>query len=126
MLKLKSKTGVEDPNSSTGAGFLYLRFPGGFWGGFIGGFLSSLAYSFTNYTFYKHKLKVYTNDKQLFMMPLGMISGMHSNVVSKDGLNYYADYNSFMCFDDSLKLVYRTKINNKKINTKKYFIKETR
>ena len=49
MLKLKSKTGVEDPNSSTGAGFLYIRFPGGFWGGFIGGFLGSLAYSFTKF-----------------------------------------------------------------------------
>ena len=124
MLKLYSKTGIEDPNSSTG--FIYLSFPGGFWSGFLGGFGSSLIQSALQYTHNKHRLNVSTNDRQLFMMPSKMISGMHSNIVSKGGLNYYADYNSFMCFDDSLKLVYKTKINNKKINTNRSFIKESR
>ena len=82
MLKLKSKTGVEDPDC--------------------------------------------TGDRQLFMMPSKKICGMHSNVVSKGGLNYYADYNSFMCFDDSLKLIYRTKANNIKISPEKYIIKESK
>ena len=124
MLKLKSKTGVEDPNSSTG--FVCIGFPGGFWGGFIGGFVASLVHSVAQYTHNKHIFNISTNDRQLSMMPLRMISGMHSNIVSKGGLNYYADYNSFMCFDDSLKLVYKTKINNKKINTNRSFIKESR
>ena len=124
MLKLYSKTGIEDPNSSTG--FIYLSFPGGFWSGFLGGFGISLIQSALQYTHNKHRLNVSTNDRQLFMMPSKMISGMHSNIVSKGGLNYYADYNSFMCFDDSLKLVYKTKINNKKINTNKSFINESR
>lgn len=124
MLKLYSKTGIEDPNSSTG--FIYLSFPGGFWSGFLSGFGSSLIQSALQYTHNKHRLNVSTNDRQLFMMPSKMISGMHSNIVSKGGLNYYADYNSFMCFDDSLKLVYKTKINNKKINTNKSFINESR
>ena len=60
------------------------------------------------------------------MMPSKKICGMHSNVVSKDGLNYYADYNSFMCFDDSLKQIYRTKVNNIKISPKNYIIKESK
>ena len=124
ILKLKSKTGVEDPNSTTG--FIYLGFPGGFIGGFIGGFFSSLANSMIQYKNSKHRFNVSTNEQQLFMMPLKMISGMHSNVVSKDGLNYYADYNSFMCFDDSLKLIYRTKANNIKISPKNYIIKESK
>ena len=124
MLKLKSKTGVEDPNSTTG--FIYFGFPGGFWGGFIGGFFSSITNSLANYMLYKQRLNVKTNDRQLFMMPSKKISGIHSNVVSKGGLNYFADYNSFKCFDDSLKLIYKTKINNNKINTRKYFIKESR
>lgn len=124
ILKLKSKTGVEDPNSTTG--FIYLGFPGGFIGGFIGGFFSSLANSMIQYKNSKHRFNVSTNEQQLFMMPLKMISGMHSNVVSKGGLNYYADYNSFMCFDDSLKLIYRTKANNIKISPKNYIIKESK
>lgn len=124
ILKLKSKTGVEDPNSSTG--FIYLGFPGGFIGGFIGGFFSSLANSMIQYKNSKHRFNVSTNEQQLFMMPSKMISGMHSNVVSKGGLNYYADYNSFMCFDDSLKLIYRTKANNIKISPKNYIIKESK
>ena len=124
ILKLKSKTGVEDPNSTTG--FIYLGFPGGFIGGFIGGFFSSLANSMIQYKNSKHRFNVSTNEQQLFMMPSKMISGMHSNVVSKDGLNYYADYNSFMCFDDSLKQIYRTKVNNIKISPKNYIIKESK
>ena len=125
ILKLKSKTGVEDPNSTTG--FMYLGFPGGgFIGGFISGFFGSLANSMIQYKNSKHRFNVSTNEQQLFMMPLKMISGMHSNVVSKDGLNYYADYNSFMCFDDSLKLIYRTKANNIKISPKNYIIKESK
>ena len=124
ILKLKSKTGVEDPNSTTG--FIYFGFPGGFWGGFIGGFFSSLANSMIQYKNSKHRFNVSTNEQQLFMMPSKMISGMHSNVVSKDGLNYYADYNSIMCFDDSLKLIYRTKANNIKISPKNYIIKESK
>ena len=124
ILKLKSKTGVEDPNSTTG--FMYIGFPGGgFIGGFISGFFGSLANSMVLYKNSKHRFNVSKNEQQLFMMPLKMISGMHSNVVSKDGLNYYADYNSFMCFDDSLKQIYRTKVNNIKISPKNYIIKES-
>lgn len=115
MLKLKSKTGIEDPDGT--GGLMYFAF----------GIIGYTTYYFSTRNLHQnYNTGTYTNDRQLFMMPSKKISGMHSNVVSKDGLNYYADYNSFMCFDDSLKLVYRTKINNKKINTKKYFIKETK
>lgn len=115
MLKLKSKTGVEDPDGT--GGLMYFAF----------GIIGYTSYYFSTRNLHQnYNTGTYTNDRQLFMMPSKKISGMHSNVVSKGELNYYADNNSFMCFDDSLKLVYRTKINNKKINTKKYFIKETK
>ncbi len=115
MLKLKSKTGVE---YSDGTGhFMFFAF------GLIGYLTYNAA---TQYIHRNNNTGTYTNDGQLFMMPSKKFSGMHSNVVSKDGLNYYADYNSFKCFDDNLNLIYSTKINNKKINTLKYFIKESK
>lgn len=115
MLKLKSKTGVEDPDCT--GGLMYFAF----------GIIGYTSYYFSTRNLHQnYNTGTYANDRQLFMMPSKKICGMHSNIVSKGGLNYYADYNSFMCFDDSLKLVYKTKINNKKINTNKSFINESR
>ena len=115
MLKLKSKTGIEDPDGT--GGLMYFAF----------GLIGYTTYYFTTKHIHRnYNTGMNANDRQLFMMPSKKISGMHSNIVSKGGLNYYADCNYFMCFDDSLKLVYKTKINNNKINTKKYFIKESR
>ena len=114
MLKLKSKTGVEDQNNS--GVFMYMAF------GLIG--YTSYMASLSRHHNYNANMR--TDAQQLFMMPSRMISGMHSNVVSKGGLNYYADYNSFMCFDDSLKQIYRTKVNNIKISPKNYIIKESK
>lgn len=114
MLKLKSKTGVEDQNNS--GFFMYMAF----------GLIGYTTYMAALSSHHNYNAEMRTNDQQLFMMPSKMVSGMHSNVVSKGGLNYYADYNSFKCFDDSLKLIYKTKINNNKINTRKYLIKESR
>ena len=115
MLKLKSKTGVEDPDGT--GGLMYIAF----------GLIGYTTYYFTTQNIHRnYNVGTYANDRQLFMMPSKKICGMHSNVVSKDGLNYYADYNSFMCFDDSLKLIYRTKANNIKISPEKYIIKESK
>ena len=115
MLKLKSKTGVEDPDGT--GGLMFIAF----------GLIGYTTYYFTTQNIHRnYNVGTYANDRQLFMMPSRMISGMHSNVVSKDGLNYYADYNSFMCFDDSLKLIYHTKANNIKISPEKYIIKESK
>lgn len=115
MLKLKSKTGVEDPDGT--GGLMFIAF----------GLIGYTTYYFTTQNIHRnYNVGTYANDRQLFMMPSKKICGMHSNVVSKDGLNYYADYNSFMCFDDSLKLVYRTKANNIKISPKDYIIKESK
>lgn len=115
MLKLKSKTGIEDPDGT--GGLMYFAF----------GLIGYTTYYFTTKHIHRnYNTGMNANDRQLFMMPSKKISGMHSNIVSKGGLNYFADHNSFKCFDDSLKLVYKTKINNNKINTIKYFIKESR
>lgn len=115
MLKLKSKTGVEDPDCT--GGLMYFAF----------GIIGYTSYYFSTRNLHQnYNTGTYANDRQLFMMPSKKICGMHSNIVSKDGLNYYADYNSFMCFDDSLKLIYRTKANNIKISPEKYIIKESK
>ena len=117
MLKLKSKTGIPDNNS---AGFFaYMAF-----GRY--GLIGYSSYMAAQSMRHDYDTKMRTNDRQLFMQPSTMVSGMHSNIVSKGGLNYYADYNSFMCFDDSLKLVYRTKIYNNKISTINTSIKESK
>ena len=117
MLKLKSKTGIPDNNS---AGFFaYMAF-----GRY--GLIGYSSYMAAQSMRHDYNTEMHTNDRQLFMQPSTMVSGMHSNIVSKGGLNYYADYNSFMCFDDSLKLVYRTKIYNNKISTINTSIKESK
>ena len=88
MLKLKSKTGIPDNNS---AGFFaYMAF-----GRY--GLIGYSSYMAAQSMRHDYDTKMRTNDRQLFMQPSTMVSGMHSNIVSKGGLNYYADYNSFMC-----------------------------
>ena len=112
MIQLKSNTGTDAP--PIGEIFIPFIIPN-----YYGYFYIKKNYnSFRNYN-----EKFRNNDRQMFMTPSKKVSGMHSNIVSKNGVNYYADLGSFKCFDDSLKLVYKTKTNVRKGSASELILK---
>jgi hypothetical protein len=112
MIQLKSNTGTDAPP----IGEIYIPFITANYFGYV-----FIKKNYNNYRNYNEKFR--NNDRQMFMTPSKKVSGMHSNIVSKDGVNYYADLGSFKCFDDSLKLVYKTKTNVRKGSASELILK---